>query len=310
MKSWTQLFAPHILARGKTYYEDGRVAEPEHSQNCCTAAVHGTTEYRVSIFHSGEVNTDMTCTCPYAKDGCHCKHMAALLYALKLDLKAGESPEKHPPMYVRTDRPIMTVSRSPRFYKEPTFCCDKLSPEELQELLKTEFDAAARYYADEDGRMNKDALNRYASTLSSMMVSCLPSLQKKCSPQMVLETAFYALQKYCTYQQEALCDGVETMMILMQHVVNCILRHADLSQQEVIFSFLEGHSEDSHWLVKDAVDEMLMFSFDDPRYAARNLAMINRDLERLDFSQPAWMKEDLLRRKNLLLHIMPEHSSK
>ena len=77
---WERLFASRILDRGYDYYYDGAVEDLKYSDKCIRAHVQGTEDYEVEItLDDGEI-VDMDCSCPYAADGHHCKHMAAVLY--------------------------------------------------------------------------------------------------------------------------------------------------------------------------------------------------------------------------------------
>lgn len=82
--SWSDEFAPHILARGKKYFEEGRVGQIQHINNTFYAYVEGTEHYEVEItIEEGSVR-DMLCDCPYAETD-NCKHMAAVLCALETE---------------------------------------------------------------------------------------------------------------------------------------------------------------------------------------------------------------------------------
>lgn len=82
--SWSDEFAPHILARGKKYFEEGRVGQIQHINNTYYAYVEGTEHYEVEItIEEGSVR-DMLCDCPYAETD-NCKHMAAVLCALETE---------------------------------------------------------------------------------------------------------------------------------------------------------------------------------------------------------------------------------
>jgi hypothetical protein len=77
---WQQFFGEHILDRGYDYFCDGAVGDLKKVGDLLTAAVEGTSDYFVEISFSGELITDMSCSCPYAEDGNYCKHMAAVLF--------------------------------------------------------------------------------------------------------------------------------------------------------------------------------------------------------------------------------------
>ena len=82
---WRDLFLPHIWQRGHNYYRDGRVLRIQHCGNYITAEVEGTDMYHVSVALDTATNRieDFSCDCSYGEDGTPCKHLAALLCALK-----------------------------------------------------------------------------------------------------------------------------------------------------------------------------------------------------------------------------------
>lgn len=80
MIDWEYLFEDHILARGSHYFDDDRVHELNISDDRIEASVIGDELYRVNIAIDSDSITELSCTCPYAANGQHCKHMAALLY--------------------------------------------------------------------------------------------------------------------------------------------------------------------------------------------------------------------------------------
>lgn len=99
--SWKDEFSPHILARGKKYYEEGRVSQIIQYGNRITAHVDGTEDYCVEIDLPGGVPDNWLCTCPYAVQG-DCKHKAAVLFAVE----AGEYTFTGDPPEFEEDIPI------------------------------------------------------------------------------------------------------------------------------------------------------------------------------------------------------------
>lgn len=98
---WKDEFAPHILARGKKYYKEGRVYQILQYGNRITAHVDGTEDYCVEIDLPGGVPDNWLCTCPYAVQG-DCKHKAAVLFAVE----AGEYTFTGDPPDFEEDIPI------------------------------------------------------------------------------------------------------------------------------------------------------------------------------------------------------------
>lgn len=72
-----------ILQRGKAYYEDGHVESLEEVENgVWSATVLGSDDYFVELEISKQGNViDYQCDCPY--DGDICKHVVAVLYAIR-----------------------------------------------------------------------------------------------------------------------------------------------------------------------------------------------------------------------------------
>ena len=83
LNDWKEEFAPHILARGKKYFEEGRVCCLTQLGNTIRATVEGTENYTVEVELPGGVPEWMECSCPYAENGENCKHMAAVLFAVE-----------------------------------------------------------------------------------------------------------------------------------------------------------------------------------------------------------------------------------
>lgn len=94
---WKRMFPDRILQRGKAYYDLGRVKELQMEDGKYSAFVYGSRIYSVDIFRRQDGSLRFFCTCPHANDGNHCKHMAAVMYAVETegDLNiAGEKGER------------------------------------------------------------------------------------------------------------------------------------------------------------------------------------------------------------------------
>ena len=87
---WQQLFRAIIIDRGYRYYLDRHVKSIHRTEAELQAVVCGNHDYHVWIKTSqGDVER-MGCDCPYAREGSNCKHMVAVLFAVK-DLDASET---------------------------------------------------------------------------------------------------------------------------------------------------------------------------------------------------------------------------
>lgn len=81
---WTRYFTSAILNRGRIYWNNGRVGKLQMPDDkTCTSVVRGTHSYHVSARLLSNDKLELDCDCPYAEDGNHCKHEAALLYKIE-----------------------------------------------------------------------------------------------------------------------------------------------------------------------------------------------------------------------------------
>ncbi|MBQ8038698.1 MAG: SWIM zinc finger family protein, partial [Lachnospiraceae bacterium] len=105
MVNWRNYFASSILERGRTYQKRGMVQNIEENNGKYTAEVIGTVPYQVSVWKKPNGQLGMSCTCPYAKEGKKCKHMAALCMEISeylTDIKVPyENRQKIKPVNVR-----------------------------------------------------------------------------------------------------------------------------------------------------------------------------------------------------------------
>ncbi|NLE67308.1 MAG: hypothetical protein GX608_07790 [Lentisphaerae bacterium] len=77
-----QDFDEIIAARGKKYYDEGRVTELEEmSPGEFFATVEGSEDYEVTVTLSDDQNAEYICDCPYW-GAPYCKHAAAVLFAI------------------------------------------------------------------------------------------------------------------------------------------------------------------------------------------------------------------------------------
>lgn len=80
LKNWENKFSDEILERGYDYYICGHVGRPIKTNEGYEAFVRGRDEYQVLIEIKDQEIVGMSCDCPC---DFHCKHEAALLYALE-----------------------------------------------------------------------------------------------------------------------------------------------------------------------------------------------------------------------------------
>ena len=87
IEPWQNKFYSQILERGNNYFKQGLVRNIKEKNGTLTALVGSGYFYdvRIQLQEDGKIKY-MHCDCPYAENGRHCKHEAALLYAYESGL--------------------------------------------------------------------------------------------------------------------------------------------------------------------------------------------------------------------------------
>lgn len=93
------MFSQSVLSRAREYYKAGKAKKltceaEDYDEDLFTATVRGTRNYHVEIRETAGEITGMSCTCPYAQEGNHCKHMAATLMAIEDEYGKLSAPEE------------------------------------------------------------------------------------------------------------------------------------------------------------------------------------------------------------------------
>ena len=187
--TWKDDFTSLILMRGKKYFEEGNVQRIQHCGDTYIATVEGSEDYEVEISLSESVIDEMTCTCPYAQNN-HCKHMAAVLFALESgDVSVEEIPSvKQPPIvsHIPVEIPwLEAIDNLPEdvVRKELLKLADR--DEQLKERLavmylgklpkgqlqnwKAALQEIAAEYADRRGRINREDVWDFLNELGNFL---------------------------------------------------------------------------------------------------------------------------------------------
>lgn len=82
-KIYSDYFEDIIMKRGEKYFIEDRVRDITQDENTYYAIVSGTNDYKVSVEFDNDELKNMSCECEYYKSGKNCKHIFALIYALK-----------------------------------------------------------------------------------------------------------------------------------------------------------------------------------------------------------------------------------
>lgn len=95
---WRTLFKQNVLNGAEDYIRSDSVQDLTIEENRVMAKVIGIENYLVDIRLSGNEVSSMKCSCPYAKAGSSCKHMAAVIMAWENCMKAELDSEPEGPI--------------------------------------------------------------------------------------------------------------------------------------------------------------------------------------------------------------------
>ncbi|MDO4336915.1 MAG: SNF2 helicase associated domain-containing protein [Eubacteriales bacterium] len=110
MIEWKQMFEQDTLDRGRASYLNNRVVDLEKINGGYKAAVLGRERFEVSVKISGGSLGRRSCSCPAAKGGRNCEHMAAVLYAIEAKTRA-EEEQKTEEMFMEQWRQLDEEAR-------------------------------------------------------------------------------------------------------------------------------------------------------------------------------------------------------
>lgn len=170
--NWEKLFAPHILDRGYAYYCEDAVENLEISSDMIRADVTGTQEYEVEIsLDHGEI-TDMYCTCPYAEDGSHCKHMAAVLY----EWSAQKTSDGRPENDYGAEQDLFATAYTVEAHRKKAAAIQKLVESAdvsvvqkyLASILEEDEKLLVRFHSMIKGRLEKEDIGRYTRQVDAI----------------------------------------------------------------------------------------------------------------------------------------------
>ena len=92
IQNWKTLFPQNALELGKDYWKRGRVVDLKKEKDGYSAAVIGDKRYEVKIRENADGQLRMRCVCPQANGGGHCRHMAAVFYAIEAQQGQKDAP--------------------------------------------------------------------------------------------------------------------------------------------------------------------------------------------------------------------------
>ena len=282
MKPWKDWFQPHILERGRVYFEEGRVSELERTEDGYVAIVEGTEEYEVEILLEGDSIEDMLCDCPYAEDGNTCKHMAAVLFAVDAEPSEKKAPttkkrltpaglvEKIPDGQLR---PLLTelISADEKLYRALLLRYGETTLDECMKTLKREL---ASIYRNSDD---------FECDIADFIQQQSQMLLGRGEPLPALRVGMDALREFASYEEEENCGYVDNAMDVMLTDILCACKEDAASE---VFDFLlkSAGSAGEHWMVREFAEQAIFSRFSGEAFDKKKLEFVDRQIANLEAS--------------------------
>lgn len=261
LTNWKDEFAPHILARGKKYFEEGRVGRIQRDRKTYIAPVEGTERYEVEISFDGDHIEEMLCNCPYAEED-NCKHMAAVLFALERDDVSIEDipPAKRPPIvsHIPMETPwLEAIDNLPEEVVRKELLKRADRDERLKERLavlylgklpegqiqnwKADLQEIAGEYANRRGQIKDDDAWDFLYDLDDFIDAKLPLLFEAGAVVDAFHLIWIVLETALEWEVDDLEEGACDLFEDCENALRTLWAMATEEQQEQMLQWYQGH---------------------------------------------------------------------
>lgn len=323
MKQWRYLFHSHILERGLNYYEEGCVTSLKQTQKGYRAVVEGTEAYDVEIeIYEGQVQ-NMTCTCPYATDRNHCKHMAAVLYEIeeenldgKISVDDAQNQEERLKDIIEKipledlKEMIFSLASSDNFLYNKIMT--KYAPITSHQIvrLKRQVSDIGYQYSNRSGFVDYYHVEDYIDALNTFLNENIPFLlEKKCRMEAfeLVNCIFYEMGKRDIDDS----DGVLSFAVeICYKYWKMILQECDEKEKENMFQWFQSHQK--NYVIdymEYYISEFLINEFHDERMLRENLHMLDEQIDKMqkeNYREEYRVYYNLVNNISARIHIMKE----
>lgn len=261
--NWKEEFAPHILARGKKYFEEGRVSRIQRCGDTYIATVAGTEDYTVTIDIENESLGHMECDCPYAADFEHyCKHMAAVLFTLECeDITIEElPPAKQPPIvsHIPMEMPwLEAIDKLPEKVVRKELLKRADRDERLKERLsvlylgklpkgqiqnwKADLQKTAGEYTDRRGRIKDENTWEFLNDLGNFLDAKLPLLLEVRAVMDAFHLIWIVMETALEWEVDDYYDELDDLFIDCRDAYEALLPLATDTQREQMLQWYQEH---------------------------------------------------------------------
>lgn len=295
MENWKDLFRSHILERGLNYYEMGAVENVLQTETGFCATVVGNENYEVEIEITDGRVYDMWCSCPYAKDGNYCKHMAAVLFKSDEPVHGIEEGEKTwQARYLESNQELLEViDKIPE--TELRSILAKLAEEneslrnhimtkysssvsERQMIrLKKEIDNIVYRFSDRSGFIDWQNAGDFIAAMENLLYDNVKELIEKGACMQAFELTNDVFVKIGNLDIDDSDGGTTMMSDSCYDFWKQILKNCNESDKKQMFRWFENHQSDGTVIdyMEDYISDFLLNEFQDKRLLEKKLQMLD-----------------------------------
>ena len=264
--NWKEEFAPHILARGKKYFEEGRVSRIQRCGDTYMATVVGTEDYTVKIDIEKEGLGHMECDCPYAADyENYCKHMAAVLFALECeDITIEELPPAKQPLivsHIPMEMPwLEAIDKLPEEVVRKELMKRADRDERLKERLavlylgklpegqiqnwKADLQKMAGEHTDRSGRINDENTWDFLNDLDNFLNEKLPLLLEARAVMDAFHLIWIVMETALEWEIDDCYDELDDLRIDCKDAYEALLPLATDAQRKQMLQWYQEHRDE------------------------------------------------------------------
>lgn len=300
MENWTDYFKPHILDRGYRLFLDDAVQNLQETDEGYSALVFGGQVYEVEIdFENGQL-ANMWCECPHAQDMNHCKHMAAVLFAISERESQPVVEEKEREQSLNQILESLTVEQLRAFVSElaqedrelahriQLRFSAQLGPQQVKQLKREISQLGSPFEDKRYGYIEYRQTGDYERAVQKAMNLYLQPLLDKSDYEtfLVVSDAFY--RQIC---QQELDDSNGTTGSLLYRLSSYWKELLINAPEKIVKELLDFCLEElsGYEFAEDLLMEFVENEFQEERYLRQKLAYFQTALQRIeDGDQSSW----------------------
>ena len=297
MSGWKELFREHILARGEAYYYGGAVQELHKTEQGYHAVVEGTEDYEVDIGMNEGRAHEMYCSCPYAEDGNHCKHMAAVLFEIEEQNEEGllteetcpNDPEKEVEAIIESIPEKELRSFVKMIASQDSEICNKLMTrysakidEKQMDRLKQGVDQLVGQYSDRSGYVDyRNALD-FCWALENYLEDKADILIERKNYRQAFELTNYVFKTIGKMEMDDSDGGTAQVANVCYDKWKEILENCSEEEKNEMFSWFKSHLSCGYVIdyMEDYMEDFLINEFRSREMSEEKLKYLDERIEK------------------------------